>query len=455
MDIENLFYNQKFDELLEKFARRALGDSALTDRVVDLKKDIEKTKPLFNQFKDSKFKSLFKKFNDEPTSSGLTDPNKVSNGIKEQQPDRDPSEIFDMVALFNDIFKLNRDLPKDKEEEKLTESLIAEELFESVGQDKRVGVKHLYAPGNPQQIKPDQLLELIEDVSKNGGKINSKNSKITEKTDGQNLKFGLNEGVPFVETSYSGLIYDFKDYEKSFIQKVKSKGGELDGAKNYISKSKTAFEYFLKDKPLLTLLRTLGKNVKVFGELFNRSLANKSSGRLQFVGIAYDDKWFGTLGAFAIHEIVIEGNKVNPQEKRKLKKEFSDLSDSRMSWLDDEMPDINVNLQSWLKAAKRWVTEYYPSIKSLKRDEKEKKQEALSKMEELLAVLNEQVKNQIKDGGKWGPAREGVILKLPSGIYKITSQEFKDFKKSQKEDLKETLEIKQSPRGILRPYMRK
>lgn len=91
---------------------------------------------------------------------------------------------------------------------------------EIISQD-RVGIPHIYSLNKPTvySAKEDYFLKFIYSVYKVGGIINTSNSTIAEKIDGYTLKAGQTQGNKFIQSSYSGPVFDKKD----FLTKIKYK----------------------------------------------------------------------------------------------------------------------------------------------------------------------------------------------------------------------------------------
>ena len=153
------------------------------------------------------------------------------------------------------------------------------QLLNEIKATHRVGIQHL------DKLTPTKFFELMYVFYKEfGGVLPSKKVKVTEKVDGSSIRFGVDaQNHFFIESSYSGPVYDEGDYTNYVI----SRGYEP----NEISQN---FENLLKLlKPIKTLLEVLkkhnkGEGVKVIGEMMYNPMAKVDGKKIRYVYMNYD-----------------------------------------------------------------------------------------------------------------------------------------------------------------------
>jgi len=123
MDIDNLFFSGKFDDIIKEYAAKALGNEELIKKVEELKSDIAKCAEPIKMFGDGTFKSTFRKMVANATPDGRLDRNGVVAAIREKQPYRDEVDIHDLVSLFDDTWKLSKIFKEQEEKMKQQQSL--------------------------------------------------------------------------------------------------------------------------------------------------------------------------------------------------------------------------------------------------------------------------------------------------------------------------------------------
>lgn len=360
---------------------------------------------------------------------------KEVSGTKVRQAirDNDKETFLDMTGYSESMWNLVKKFAKQN-------GVLAEALAAT----NRVGIKHLYNPGNSQELTAEEFIDLIELIGEDGGKlINGDNFSLTEKSDGTAFRMGLDEEkMFFIEQSYSGPIYDtafIKDkYEKKF------------GKVNRLARGWMNLLTMLQnDKKLQTALNKLHEKIgafKISGEAFINELGLKDDeGHIKFVGSNYDEDKIGkdaTIIMFTVNDS--EGKFISDSEK--IIKTLIKTASTESIKLDNAETNskIDLNVSTVLRKIKNGLAEletycedtYGKNIseilegKSRTKVDLAMRKDVRSQIENFQGMLNEEIENKLKNyKGKWGPDYEGVVLKFKDGrMIKITSTKFKEFK---------------------------
>lgn len=316
-------------------------------------------------------------------------------------------------------------------------------VSEAMAATARVGIKHLYNPGNPQQLDAIDFLSVLDWFKEQKGKlVNGKNYSMTEKSDGTAFRMGLDdEGEFFIEQSYSGPVYDpsyFKDkYEQKFGKVNRLARGWMNLLADLKNDSKT-------QKCLNKIFDEVGA-FKILGEAFINELGLKKDGLIQFVGSKYEENKIGKKDTIVMFDIVDGEGKSISGAQTKIKYLIKNASSADIKYDDAEINyDANMNLATVVNKISKNIDElnkeclenYDKDIetiltnKSRQRADLAVKKEVKGHIEEQQGILNSAIEKQLeKYQGKWGPDYEGVVIKLSNGtMLKITSKSFKAFK---------------------------
>lgn len=307
-------------------------------------------------------------------------------------------------------------------------------LNEALDATKRVGIKHLYNPGNSQELQPLDFLKLVDLLDAEGGVLtNGENVAITEKSDGAAFRFGLDEeGKFFIEQSYSGPVYT----AQNFIDTSRKRTGGV----NRIARGwANIFNVLKADEKTQKCLRHIFDEIGAFklcGEIFISDLGYEDKdGFVTFVGSRYDKAKLGSVAT------IILFNGINADETD-IEYLIKNASSKAIKYDDAELNEntkIKINLKkeiAQIKAALRDIAEQFGDIEAILSNPSRKKPNlALKKqvkglIEEQQGILNAAMEKRLEDyTGKWGPDFEGFVFKFNDGtMVKITSAKFKAFK---------------------------
>ena len=319
-------------------------------------------------------------------------------------------------------------------------------ISEEVQATKREGIKHLYNPGNSQELSSKDFIDIVKWIKSQGGKLDdSKNVSYSEKSDGCALRFGLNESNKFfIEQSYSGPVYDGDFFREKSLKKF--------GFVNRMGKAwKDLFNEMKADKSIQNILKKYNtKNgIKVIGEVYINEIGfeGKIPDTLRFVGMEYYKSKLGTCCTIIIFNVV-DGNGEKIKNSDNIRKEFIKSSTKKIIFDDPNYPnkfgsiDFKKEISELENTVKNLQKEYGQSLeeildsKSKKKDDIDKKNAIKTAIEKIQEKFDKKIKALFKNtDGKWGPYREGIVLKLANDVMlKITSDEFKKFKANHNDD---------------------
>jgi len=304
-------------------------------------------------------------------------------------------------------------------------------LYESTGDavavaaNRRAGIEHFHA------MKPHLFIDWIDSVKKDAKGI-LKDIRTVTKVDGLSFRFGKSaSGEVFIEGARTGPQFDvgaFHRYasSKGSIPEILARATQYDDI----------LRFFKKDR---TVMSAIPNGTKVYAELFYNPMAKEDDTGISFVTIKYDKSKLGSLMTVLPYSILdASTGDPHPNEKQILSALYK-KSNSVVKVIDPtlKMGTIDISgiinpLDSLLKNK----NEAKAILQSRKKDDKEAKQN-------LLTVI-QKVKDQLASHLLFNPAicgldklckaeeGEGIVLHLPHGTYKITSDQFQQAHAAQK-----------------------
>jgi hypothetical protein len=162
-------------------------------------------------------------------------------------------------------------------------------LSESTKEGDRVGIQHLYSLNKPElySMSYPTFKRIVEFIDSHGGKISSKNTQLAEKIDGIALKIGIDADGYYMQSSYSGKVYD----PSEFAQRIK-----------YEPVKKAFIDNFEPIKNHITSTLGSDSNYEIQLEWLYLPIAtiNKVENTASFVVAQYDMSKLGKISTFAI-----------------------------------------------------------------------------------------------------------------------------------------------------------
>lgn len=369
--------------------------------------------------------------------SSRGDKNVSGTKVRETIRDNDKEMFLNLTGYSESMWQLCRKyaVMNGVVSESFYEHLIGfTHLNEALDATKRVGIKHLYNPGNSQELPALDFLKLVDLIDDEGGVlINGKNVSITEKSDGAAFRFGIDEnGEFFIEQSYSGPVYS----AQNFIDTSKTRVGGVNRiARGWANIFKTLKADTKTQKCLQRIFDERGA-FKICGEIFISELGYEDQdGYVTFVGSRYDRR---NLGEDAT---IILFNGINADEGD-IEYLIKNASSKAIKYDDAELnknTKIKIDVKkeiAQIQAAIRDIAEQFGGIGDILSNPSRKKpainlkKQVKGLIEEQQGVLNAAIEKQLEGyTGKWGPDYEGFVFKFSDGtMVKITSAKFKSFK---------------------------
>ena len=310
----------------------------------------------------------------------------------------------------------------------IQESFYEKYMNEAMEATKRVGIKHLYNPGNVQELPPLDFIDLVKLIDEDKGiLINGKNISITEKSDGAAFRFGLDDNEEFfIEQAYSGPIFS----GDTFLQRSIEKNGGV----NRIARAWSNLYNVLKnDEKTQDALKTIYEEkgaFKISGEVFLSALGYEDKdGFVTFVGSRYDKKKLGTFATIILFDNGPETQLLKQASGKEIKYDDAELENFEIKLnVKPALTEIKKNLKDLENEFGDFAT--ILNNPSRKREDLAVKKNLKGLIENQQGILNNAIDSQLKDyKGKWGPDYEGLVFKFKDGsLVKITSTRFKEFK---------------------------
>jgi len=261
---------------------------------------------------------------------------------------------------------------------------------------------------------------------------------VTEKTDGQTLKFGHDEQGFYTQSSGSGdeKMRSHEDYEKRARRRAAETGKPLD-----LTSSK-AFGHIHKtlqaNKKLTDHLasehKRTGKEVAVRGESFYKPWGRPSEskiGEVKFVGTSYDPSHMGKVGKIVIHSKLPENQDHDVEHFKK------NLSDEHINFDDDKIEHKKGHVDVSKERADFDKLNHELLRSRTTPSNKEAKQHEIDKFNFIKQKTSKKVDAHVKSLGirpKWGSGSEGAVIHPKEGHpmprFKVTSDAFKKYKAS-------------------------
>lgn len=261
---------------------------------------------------------------------------------------------------------------------------------------------------------------------------------LTEKTDGQSIKFGHDEHGFYTQSTGSGdeKMRSPEDYERRAKNRAQTTGKPLDltasNAFGHVHRTLQANEKLTGH--LKNQYEKTGKEVTVRGESFYKPWGKPSEtpGEVKFVATSYDPSHMGKVGKIVIHSKLPENQDHDLEHFKK------NLSDANINFDDDTIQhekghvDVADEHREFSKLNHELIgSRTTPKNKAAKLAE-------LEKMKDIQQRVSKKVDSHVKGLNltpKWGSGSEGVVIhpsKDNPGAprFKVTSDVFREYRAS-------------------------
>ena len=285
----------------------------------------------------------------------------------------------------------------------------------SVAATKRKGITHFH------KMKPVDFIDWAQSV-KGEMKGILKNIKVVLKVDGIGFRFGLSsDGKVFVEGSRTGPITDDGAFSKHAMSKTDNP--EIIIRSRHYDDILTAFKR-------LPLAKTLPLDTKIECELFYNPMAEQTDSSLKFVTVKYDKNKLGSLMTILPYKVLIASTGEDHPDNDKIIGDLLSKSNGEVKIIDPTLKLSEIDINTLIKPIDLMNDETKRVLTSRKAADKEEKA--------ALTALIQRVKDDLTDFIMFNKNicgldkicspddNEGIVLHLPSGMFKMTSKKFQD-----------------------------
>jgi len=289
-------------------------------------------------------------------------------------------------------------------------------LEDDVSSSKRVGIEHF------QKMKPEEFLNWLKTVKNDLGGI-IKDVKTVGKIDGLGARFGKNKlGDIFFEGSRTGPIFD----SGSFSLYATNKGSSPE----VIERSKH-YDDMLEIIKQSKAVKSLPANVKVVCEIFYNPMAQDLKDGIVFVTVKYDKSKLGSLMTILPYEVIDSTTGEALKNSDEIVEALIKQSTDEIKIINPRLKMNSINIEGHLDILSSLQSDAMDIIKSRKHADRESKAKILAIIDAAKSQLADYILNSNAIEGKYnlGDEIEGIVLHLPHGIYKITTDKFKESKK--------------------------
>ena len=261
---------------------------------------------------------------------------------------------------------------------------------------------------------------------------------LTEKTDGQSIKFGHDEHGFYTQSTGSGneKMRSPEDFERRARNRAAATGKPLDltasNAFGHIHRTLQSNEKLTSH--LRDQYEKTGKEVAVRGESFYKPWGKptETPGEIKFVATSYDPSHMGKVGKIVIHSKLPENQHHDLEHFKK------NLSDSNINFDDDTIQhnkghvDVSGEHKEFSKLNHDLIkSRTTPKNKSAKLAE-------IEKMNKIQQRVSQKVDSHVKGLNltpKWGSGSEGVVIhpsqnNQDAPRFKVTSDVFRQYRAS-------------------------
>lgn len=333
-----------------------------------------------------------------------------------------PANFDEMLKNYRATYKMTADESRDDFRPK-PDSIVARMAKKALGEAapsyRRVGIQHLYNPGNSMEIKDGEFIQLCKEIMEDGG--NLAGADLSLKVDGAGIRFGKDEqGKPFFMTSKvtePKYIENYGDFE-AFGRSTGQSDERLAFTKNYDEALKTILTApFMKKLPEDTIVQA---------EMLFNPMAKKDSDGYTFVNIPYDPKKLGSVMTLVPIFVKQYSNGETRPDSQQIKQALIDSSDTKIKIVGTAIKNKGVNVSNIVKPIISHEAELVTALKT--RGESPAKQKAKEIITRAKKSLSETIMNSDMPGkDSLGEIIEGIVIRMPNGrLLKITSSQMKD-----------------------------
>ena len=293
-------------------------------------------------------------------------------------------------------------------------------LAEEVAASKRKNLMHL------QAMKPIEFVQWAQSLHNDFGGVLS-DLTVSLKVDGLGARFGKDDkGRYFFEGSRTGPIFE----PKAFSTHAKSKGSK-DEVVARAAHYDDMFDLLEKSK----VVKAVPAGAKVVCEIFYNPMGTEADGHMTFVSIAYDKSKLGKIMTIVPIGVVKSSDGEPHPDEDKILKAVHAASDANVLVVDPALKAGKIDVKAKIKSVLKFGEREFGVLKSLKAADKAEKTALTQAIQQAKDELAEYLLKhpEIKGKDKLGKNIEGLVLNIAGQPVKVTTQDFKDSKKAERE----------------------
>ena len=298
-------------------------------------------------------------------------------------------------------------------------NLSKDSILENVGVSRREGIVHL------QDMKNVDFVEFAKEVlEKTKGKLD--NVSVSLKVDGAGARVGRDpNGKFFFETSRSGPITQ----RNSFSIFTKARGGDdiqIQRAQKY--------DELFDDLYDADFLSAIPSNTKVIIEIMYNPMAVEEKEGLRFVSLPYDKSKLGSLMTISIIDIQYADSGEHHENADEIEKNLLKKSNQKIKIVASKLTTGSLDIHGIIEPIKFMNREMIDILRSRKKVDIELKKEYNAIIDEIKEKMADFILSHpsIFDKTILGDKYEGLVLKIGSKNFKITTKDYDNARISSK-----------------------
>lgn len=293
-------------------------------------------------------------------------------------------------------------------------------LAEEVIASKRKSLVHL------QQMKPIEFIEWAKGIHQDTGGI-LKDLNVTLKVDGLGARFGKDsEGQFFFEGSRTGPIFK----EKAFSTHAKSRD-----SKPEIVKRAEHYDDMFDLLKAAAVTKAVPAGAKVVCEIFYNPIGTHTAGSSVFVSIKYDTAKLGKVMTIVPITVLDASTGEEHGDRDSIMKKLYSASSNDVKVVDPSLKSKAIDIKAQIKDIVKYGDVEIELLNSRKAADKPGKEALIGALQTAKDKLAQYLLDHpaIEGKNKLGKDIEGLVMHVNGSPVKVTTQDFKDKKKAERE----------------------
>ncbi len=293
-------------------------------------------------------------------------------------------------------------------------------LAEEVMASKRKSLVHL------QQMKPIEFLQWAKGIHMDTGGV-LKNLNVTLKVDGLGARFGKSDdGQFFFEGSRTGPIFK----EKAFSSHAKEKG-----SKDEVVKRAMHYDDMFDLLKAAAVTKAVPAGAKVVCEIFYNPIGTHTEGSSVFVSIKYDTSKLGKVMSIIPITVLNASTGEEHDDRDAIMKKLYAASSNDVKVIDPSLKSKSIDIKAQIKDVVKYGDAEIELLQSRKAADKPGKEALIGALQDAKDALAQYLLDHpgIEGKDKLGKDIEGLVMNVNGSPVKVTTQDFKDKKKAERE----------------------